>query len=67
MVIESLGEGKKLQGKAQVYFKRDSQSFKIKYGDQLIIKNRLQEIKDPKNQHQFNFRKFYNNQNIYHQ
>ena len=66
-VLESLGQDKKLQGKAQVYFKRDSQSFKIKYGDQLIIKNRLQKIKEPKNQHQFNFRKFYNNQNIYHQ
>ena len=66
-VIESFGKDKKLQGKAQVYFSRDSQSFKIKYGDQLIIKNRLQEIKDPRNQHQFNFRKFYNNQNIYHQ
>jgi competence protein ComEC len=66
-VLGVFGENEELQGKAQVYFHRDTLSFKIKYGDQLIIKNRLQEIEGPKNQHQFNFRKFYNNQNIYHQ
>lgn len=66
-VVRAVGQDRKLQGKAQIYFSKDTLSSKIHYGDCLIIKNKLKKISGPRNKHQFNFQKFYSNQNIYHQ
>lgn len=66
-VLNSDNKELAIQGKVQIYIVKDTLSSEIQYGDYLIIKNKLQEIKAPENQYQFNFKKFYGNQNIYHQ
>ena len=66
-VLNSDNNELEIQRKVQIYIVKDTLSSEIQYGDYLIIKNKIQEIKVPENQHQFNFKKFYSNQNVYHQ
>ena len=66
-ILSSDKKDSEIQGKVQIHFIKDTQSLNIQYGDYLIIKNNLREITGPKNQYQFNFKQYYNNQNIYHQ
>ena len=54
-------------GKAQVYFEKDSLSRSLKYGDYVLLNNSLKPIDGVKNPHQFDFRNYYSNKNIYHQ
>ncbi|PCJ62799.1 MAG: hypothetical protein COA58_16695 [Bacteroidetes bacterium] len=56
-----------VQGLVQGYFEKDSLSLGLNYGDYLCIQNTLKPIEEAKNPHQFDFKKFYNNKNIYHQ
>lgn len=52
-------------GKISVFLKTDSIKQKIKYGDYLMIKSKINEIQPPKNSFQFDFKKFYAQKNIY--
>ena len=64
-VIDSLGTYDCI-GKAQLFFKIDSLSESIKYGDVLLVSNSLRRIDKPSNPHQFDFRKYYQTKNIFH-
>lgn len=57
---------KKCIGKAQLFFALDSHSRQLKYGDVLLIANTLQTIAKPSNPHQFDFSKYYQAKNIFH-
>ena len=56
-----------VSGIAQAYFQKDSLSSAISYGDILVVSNKFKEVEDIKNPHQFDFKKYYKNKNIYHQ
>ncbi len=64
--IDSTGS-RSVLGDAQLYFQKDSLSALLAYGDYLLIANRINGIITPKNPHQFNFKKYYAQRNIYHQ
>lgn len=53
-------------GKAQLFIALDSASRQIRYGDELLIANNLQEILEPANPFQFDFKKYYKSKNIFH-
>lgn len=54
-------------GYAMCYFKKDSLSKQLKYGDCLILKTDFAEIKPPQNPGEFNYKRFLSHHNIYHQ
>jgi len=56
-----------ISGFAQAYFELDSSSRHLRYGDVLIVKNQLIEVEEALNPHQFNFKRYYRNKNIFHQ
>ena len=47
-------------GRVLAYFKKDSLSDKLKYGDKLLIKNNLNEIEAFRNPNQFDYRNYLN-------
>ena len=54
-------------GDVQLYFQTDSLSELLAYGDYLLIANKINEVSIAKNPHQFDFKKYYAQRNIYHQ
>ena len=58
---------KGINGTAQLYIEKDTNSESLVYGDYLLVSNIIQEVSPPKNPHQFDFRKYYAQRNIYHQ
>lgn len=54
-------------GKAIIYFKRDSLSEKLKYGDHILIRNKWEIVMEPTNPSQFNYKNFLKNKGIFHQ
>lgn len=50
-----------------IYFAKDSLAKTLAYGDLLRINTRFSEINPPQNPHEFNYRKYLGNRNIYHQ
>ncbi len=64
--IDSSGS-RSVRGEAQLYIQTDSLSELLAYGDYLLIANTIKEVSLPKNPHQFNFKKYYAQRNIYHQ
>ncbi|MEA3496473.1 MAG: ComEC/Rec2 family competence protein, partial [Bacteroidota bacterium] len=56
----------KTTGKALVYFRKDSLTALLKYGDIIFIKNKISEIEGPKNPGQFNYKRFLYYKQIYH-
>ncbi|NCC73777.1 MAG: ComEC family competence protein [Sphingobacteriia bacterium] len=54
-------------GKVLLYFEKDTAALNLKYGDLLLIRSRLMATEPPANPHQFNYKKFLANSNIYHQ
>lgn len=54
-------------GSAMCYFKKDSSSKNIRYGDCMILKTKFTEIKPPQNPSEFNYKRFLSFHNIYHQ
>ncbi|HSV88786.1 MAG TPA: ComEC/Rec2 family competence protein [Bacteroidales bacterium] len=56
-----------VQGRLMLYLQKDSLAAVIRYGDLLLIENSFQEISTPKNPHEFNYKRFLANKNIYHQ
>ena len=54
-------------GKLLIYFEKDSVSGKIAYGNRIIIKKELQEIKNSNNPAAFNYKRYCAFQQIFHQ
>jgi competence protein ComEC len=57
----------KVSGRLMLYLQKDSLAASVKYGDYLLIENNFQEISDPKNPGEFNYRRFLSYSNIFHQ
>ncbi len=58
---------KKTCGKAMVYFKKDSQALKLSYGDEQVMKIHFNEVPQPQNPGEFNYKRFLSFHNVYHQ
>ncbi|OFY85538.1 MAG: hypothetical protein A3F72_10225 [Bacteroidetes bacterium RIFCSPLOWO2_12_FULL_35_15] len=54
-------------GKAMVYFKKDSHSLHLSYGDELVLKTDFNEIPLPQNPGEFNYKRFLAFHNVFHQ
>jgi competence protein ComEC len=54
-------------GNVMCYFKKDSTSKNIHYGDCMILKTKFTEIKSPQNPSEFDYKRFLSYHNIYHQ
>jgi len=63
----SKGEEIETEGKAIVYFKVDSFSKSLKYGDHILIKSAWESVAGPTNPAQFNYKEFLKNKGIFHQ
>ncbi len=61
------GEAKKVSGRLMLYLQKDSLAASVRYGDYLLIENQFQEVGDPKNPGEFNYRRFLSYSNIFHQ
>ena len=55
------------KGKAMLYFQKDSNSLKIKYGDILFISPAFKSIDPPVNPHEFNYKQYLEFHNVFHQ
>ncbi len=60
-------EWKNTCGKAMIYFKKDTHSIQLNYGDELIIKSSFNEIPPPQNPGEFNYKRFLAFHNVYQQ
>ena len=49
------------------YFKKDSLSKNLRYGDCILLKTSFSEIKPPQNPGEFNYKRFLSFHNIYHE
>ena len=67
IAVESQKLSHSTKGKILVYFPMDSLSQNIKYGDTVIVVNKLQKIPTPKNLGDFDYHAFLKRRNIYHQ
>ena len=56
-----------VDGKAMFYFRKDSLSKQIKYGDVLVVNAQFKEISPPQNPSEFDYRQYLRFHNIYHQ
>lgn len=65
-VITDEGE-QKVSGRLMLYLQKDSLAASVRYGDFLLIENNFQEVGDPKNPAEFNYRRFLSYSNIFHQ
>jgi len=54
-------------GKVQIYLRKDSAAFALKYGDWILVKNNFAALPDAKNPREFNYKRFMGFRNIYHQ
>ncbi|MFH1321799.1 MAG: ComEC/Rec2 family competence protein [Bacteroidota bacterium] len=54
-------------GKAIIYFQKDSMSKRLQYGDQLLIDVRFTDVKPPQNPSEFNYKRYLSFHSIYHQ
>lgn len=61
------GAWKNSSGKAVCYFKKDSLSAGLGYGDCMLISAEFNTVKPPQNPGEFNYRQFLSFHNIYHQ
>lgn len=55
-----------ISGNAIIYFKNDSLSSLLKYGEQVLLNSKLSEIFPPKNPHEFDYKQYLSNKGIYH-
>lgn len=65
--IKQNGEWLNTSGKAMMYLKKDSNSLKINYGDELIINTTFKPIPAPQNPGEFNYKRFLAFHNVYQQ
>lgn len=68
-VKKIIGNDKELNvsGRLMLYLQKDSLAATVNYGDYLLIENQFQEVSDPKNPDEFNFKRFLAHSNIFHQ
>ncbi|MGY8847388.1 MAG: ComEC/Rec2 family competence protein [Bacteroidia bacterium] len=64
---DAKGAGESIQGVAQGYFEIDSTSQLLRYGDYILVHNNFSDVRPSLNPHQFDFKKYYENKNIYQQ
>ncbi|TAL56314.1 MAG: ComEC family competence protein [Bacteroidetes bacterium] len=67
MAVKQNGKWVETSGKAMCYFKKDSISKNIRYGDCMVLKAKFTEVKPPQNPAEFNYKRFLSFHNIYHQ
>ncbi len=67
IAVKQIGNWKKTCGKAMIYFKKDSRSLKLKYGDEIVMRVNFKEVPPPQNPGEFNYKKFLAFHNIFHQ
>ncbi len=65
--VKQNGKWINTSGKAMCYFKKDSASKNIHYGDCIILKIKFSDIKLPQNPYEFNYKRFLSYHNIYQQ
>ncbi|MGD1848915.1 MAG: ComEC/Rec2 family competence protein [Salibacteraceae bacterium] len=64
---DSLGNRSTVSGKALLYLAKEERSLQLRYGDQLLLRPRFQEIAPPANPAQFNYRRFLSFEQIHQQ
>jgi len=57
----------KTSGKLLLYLEKDSLAENLQYGDIIIVKTRINELSEPMNPHEFNYKQYMSFKNIYHQ
>ncbi len=57
----------KTSGKAMVYFKKNENALRLKYGDQLLLKTNFTDVSPPQNPAEFDYKKYLEYNNIYQQ
>lgn len=65
--IKHNGSWLNTNGKAMMYFKKDSLALQINYGDELIIHTAFKPVPPPQNPGEFNYRRFLSFHNVYEQ
>jgi competence protein ComEC len=65
--VQVAGKQIPVSGKSLAYFERDKRALMLNYGDELILKNKFREIDPPRNPEEFDYKRFLNYKNIYHQ
>lgn len=68
--IESIKQGKtwvKASGTLLAYFALDETATHLAYGDKVLIRNKIEEVKPPQNPGQFDNKRYLANKGIYHQ
>lgn len=65
--VKENGTWKRTIGKAICYFRKDSLSAQLTYGDCMLIATSFQPVKHPQNPGEFNYRQFLSFHNIWHQ
>jgi competence protein ComEC len=60
-------EWKNVSGKLMLYLKKDSNSLKLKYGDEILIRTKIDTIKPPQNPGEFDYKQYLYFHNVYHQ
>lgn len=54
-------------GTALVYLEKTKKAADLRYGDKIILKNNFNEIQNPKNPHEFKYKRYLSFHDIYHQ
>ncbi len=57
----------KVKGRILVYFKKDSLSKQLKYGDRIWVKTNFNPLPEPKNPGEFNYKRFMSFRQVHHQ
>jgi competence protein ComEC len=55
------------KGSLIIYFEKNNITAKLNYGDLLLVYGELNEIQSPRNPHEFNYKRYLANKNIYYQ
>ncbi|MEK6616943.1 MAG: ComEC family competence protein, partial [Bacteroidota bacterium] len=67
LAVKQNGKWIETSGNAMCYFKKDSASKYLRYGDCMVVKTKFNEVKIPQNPGEFNYKRFLSFHNIYHQ
>lgn len=65
--IWQVNDNEKTTGTILVYMQKSPEALRLKYGDLLVLVGEIQEIASPLNPQEFNYKKYLNVKNIYHQ
>ncbi len=65
--IEGEKQWLETEGKVLVYLSKDSLSSQIETGDKLMVRKAPAQLNGPQNPHEFDYRQYLHNHNIYHQ